>query len=252
MTTEPGTSLVTYDSAALIQRLDSLVSLLTPDQKIDLKVYLDSMLAEREKALEAVAQERDRAAEVLRGTTETAAVAVRAAADRVAKDNYDRVIEAVGALRRESAGEVAALRRENTIEFAARDSALLELKSTTADRDAKNNEFRQQLGDQAATFLTRTEYNAAHEALEKLVTNLRTDYTDLRQVVAVGSPGVATLTHDAAVLSGARDNEREGGVVKRSISSVNGMWIMIGVSSFIALVSLMSLLAFVIVHSGGG
>src|ERR1035437_3293979 len=86
---------------------------------INLKEYVDSMFTEKEKALKAVADERDRAAEVLRDTTETAAAAVRAAADRVAKDNYDRLVEMN-----------MGLRREMQIELSGRDTALIELKNT--------------------------------------------------------------------------------------------------------------------------
>lgn len=47
-------------------------------------------------------------------------------------------------------------------------------KATTAtdQRFASVNEFRAQLSDQAATFLTRTEYDVAHGALESRLTEL--------------------------------------------------------------------------------
>src|ERR1035437_8469097 len=113
-----------------------------PSNMIRLQDHVDAMFREKEKALDAVARERDRAAEVLRETTAAAAV-MRTSAEKSQQEAYDRLDEKVAGL-----------------------------KETAELRDEKNNEFREQLSDQATRFMPRTEFDVAHAAMTIQIGNL--------------------------------------------------------------------------------
>jgi len=79
---------------------------------VELRDYIEAMLAEQQRALVMAAAERDRAAEVLRdeqrralqvaeAEREKSAAALRAGTDRAIADNYERLREQLEAMRRE-------------------------------------------------------------------------------------------------------------------------------------------------------
>jgi len=86
-------------------------------------------------------------------------------------------IEALGAqrgeeLRREIDQRLAAVRRELDQRFAAAHEAAIKAEDATGRRLDAVNEFRAQMADQEKTFLTRREYDAAHQALAAATTEV--------------------------------------------------------------------------------
>lgn len=75
---------------------------------------------------------------------------------------------------RQKALDAALLAAEKAVTTAllAAEKAVTKAELAADKRFEAVNEFRGQLNDQAATFMSRTEYNTAHEALEKTVTDL--------------------------------------------------------------------------------
>jgi Fe2+ transport system protein B len=63
--------------------------------------------------------------------------------------------------------------RSNDLRFTAQDKALELARETIERRLESMNEFRSQLKDQAATFMTSAVYEAKHELLQKQVDDMR-------------------------------------------------------------------------------
>ncbi len=69
--------------------------------------------------------------------------------------------------------EHQAIRRELSAALTSIKEAVIKAETASDKRFESINEFRAQLGDQAATFISRNEYGAQHEALaEKLSTDI--------------------------------------------------------------------------------
>lgn len=167
--------------------------------RVDLREYVEALFREKERALDMAAAERDRAAEVLRDEQrrallvaeterEKAAAALRAGTDRAIADNYARLEE-----------KLEGLRREIGIEFCARDTALQELKTTTAEWKAQANEWRGTVSDVASKAKedTREYVDARFESLTPRLTIVEKALSDLRAgknaVVSLVAGGVGAI-----------------------------------------------------------
>ena len=172
-----------------------------PSERILLREYVEALFREKERALDMAAAERDRAAEVLRDEQrrallvaeterEKAAAALRAGTDRAIADNYSRLEE-----------KLEGLRREVSIEFDGRDTALTELKTTTMQYKADQNEWRGTVSDvaQKAKEDTRDYVDGKFEALmprltlvEKILAETRAGRAAIFSLIA-GAIGVIGL-----------------------------------------------------------
>lgn len=194
---------------------------------VPLREYVEALFAERERQAEVAAQEREKAAAALRASEaramdqaererEKAANAMRISLDRAIKEGDERLREHIAnqisqidaalesaekleTQRMKGAGEATeALRREMKLITAASEQAVKKAEEAQKDVNAKSNEFRGQLSDQATTFMPRRESESRSSELDRRIEEARTERN--HQIDALS----ARLANIEQVASGAR------------------------------------------------
>lgn len=127
-----------------------------------LHAHMQSQLNELRRALDERHEAQLRAVDAAFSSQQRAVDAALAAAERTVKQRADQQD-------REFHEHLDQYRRETSLAFSTSDKAIEKAERAAEKRFDAVNEFRQQLGDQAATFMPRSEAQARWESLgEKL------------------------------------------------------------------------------------
>lgn len=164
--------------------------------------------------------------------------------------------------------QIAALKELTLARFEAAGEAVTKAEVASEKRLDSVNEFRAQLSDQAATFLTRREYEGAHKAALDSVAELRRQITEMSATVvprletdawrqamtekfevsaARNTDAIAALSSRMDVGSGTQSGEVRQALVQREMTNQRILYMGVGLSIVVIVVNVIIAL---ISHSG--